>query len=193
MVRRKVKFLAGHYYHIFNRGSNRELIFREPENYKFLLSRVKDYASRCNITIIAYCFMPNHYHFLLRQDGKELISAFIQRTFNSYTKAFNKAYQRTGTLFEGPFKSVLIERDNHLTHLCRYIHRNPLEAGLVTDLVDWPYSNYLEWVGKRTGVLFDEQFVQTHFANSNEYEKFVLEYVPSKDIAKIIQNLSLEE
>jgi hypothetical protein len=136
--------------------------------------------------------MPNHYHFLLRQDGTELISLFVQRTFNSYTKAFNKTYQRTGTLFEGPFKSIHVETDNHLIHLCRYIHLNPLEAGLVTNLDDWPYSNYLEWVGKRAGTLYDVQFVQTYFANPDEYEQFVLEYIPSKDVVKTIQNLSLE-
>ena len=192
MARRKTYFLPGHYYHIFNRGSNRELIFRESDNYRFLLSRVKDYSSRFKISVIAYCFMPNHYHFLLRQDGTELISLFVQRTFNSYTKAFNKTYQRTGTLFEGPFKSIHVETDNHLIHLCRYIHLNPLEAGLVTNLDDWPYSNYLEWVGKRAGTLYDVQFVQTYFANPDEYEQFVLEYIPSKDVVKTIQNLSLE-
>jgi len=193
MARRKVKFLAEHYYHVYNRGTNRELIFREPENYRFLLSRVKNYSSRFNITVIAYCFMPNHYHFLLRQEGMESISAFVQRTINSYTKAFNKAYQRTGTLFEGPFKSLHIERDSHLIYLCRYIHRNPLEAGLVTNLDNWPYSNYLEWVGRRCGTLYDAKFVQTHFVNSDEHEQFVLEYIPSKNIAKAIQNLSLEK
>lgn len=193
MARRKIEFKAGHYYHIFNRGSNRELIFRESNNYRFLLSRVKDYSSRFNISVIAYCFMPNHYHFLLRQNGAELISAFVQRTFNSYTKAFNKTYQRTGTLFEGPFKSVHIDKDSQLIHLCRYIHRNPLEAGLVTNLEDWPYSNYLEWIGKRAGTLYDANFVQDQFINSDDYERFVLDYVPPKDMVRTIQNLSFED
>ncbi len=192
MARRKVKFLAGHYYHIYNRGTNRELIFREADNYRFLLSRVKDYSTRFNITVIAYCLLPNHYHFLLRQEGLESISKFVQRTFNSYTKAFNKAFQRTGTLFEGPFKSIHIDNDSHLIHLCRYIHRNPLEAGLIVDLLDWPYSNYLEWVGRRSGTLYDARFVQIHFGDPDEYQQFVLEYVPSRDVVKTIHNLSLE-
>ena len=192
MARRKTHFIPGHYYHIFNRGSNLGLIFREPENYRFLLSRVKKYSSRFNITVIAYCFMPNHYHFLLRQEGMESISKFVQRTFNSYTKAFNKVFHRTGTLFEGSFKSIHIERDNHIIHLCRYIHRNPLEAGLVTNLDDWPYSNYLEWVGRRSGTLYDAKYVQTHFSNSEEYESFVLDYFPTKSVNQTIQTLSLE-
>jgi hypothetical protein len=137
--------------------------------------------------------MPNHYHFLVRQGGYQPVSKFIQNVFNSYTKAFNKAYQRTGTLFEGPFKSVHIERDSHLTHLCRYIHRNPLEAGLVTNLNDWSYSNYLEWIGKRAGTLYDANFVQDQFINSDDYERFVLDYVPQKEMVRTIQNLSFED
>ena len=137
--------------------------------------------------------MPNHYHLLLRQDGVHTISKFIQRIFNSYTKAFNKAFNRKGTLFEGPFKALHVEKETHLLHLCRYIHRNPLEAGLVTHLTEWPYSNFLEWVGKRSGILFDAKFVQSHFAKPDEYENFVLDYFPSKNMNQTIQTLSLEE
>ena len=113
--------------------------------------------------------------------------------FNSYTKAFNKAYHRTGTLFEGPFKAIAVETDAQLNHLCRYIHRNPLDAGLVSDLTDWPYSNYLEWVGKRVGTLYDANFVQDQFINSDDYERFVLDYVPPKEMVRKIQNLSFED
>ena len=192
MARRKTRFQAGHYYHVYNRGVNQDSIFREDENYRFLLSRVKSYSIKFDIAVIAYCLMPNHYHFLLLQKGSESISTFVQRTFNSYTKAFNKSFQRIGTLFEGPFKSINVDNDNYLIHLCRYIHRNPLEAELVNDLDDWPYSNYMEWVGKRSGTLFDEQFVSEHFASSEEYERFVLDYVPSENIKQSIQILSLE-
>lgn len=77
----------------------------------------------------------------MRQDGNVAISNFMQDIFNSYSKAFNKMYNRTGTLFEGPFKSIHIDKDNYLIHLCRYIHRNPLEAKLVADLEKWSFSN----------------------------------------------------
>ena len=193
MARRKVEFVTGQYYHIYNRGVNRDLIFRNPDNYLFLLRRVKEYSSRFEIALIAYCLMPNHYHFLLRQEGIQPVSKFVQNVFNSYTKAFNTAYHRTGTLFEGPYKALLVEKETHLLHLCRYIHRNPLEAGLVTNLDDWPYSNYLEWVGKRTGAIFDVQFVQEHFAESDDYESFVLDYFPSKSMNQTIHTLSLED
>jgi REP element-mobilizing transposase RayT len=119
MARRKTTFHQGHYYHIFNRGANKELIFRDTDNYRFLLSEVKQYSLMLQVAIIAYCLMPNHYHFLLRQDGEHPVSEFIQRTFNSYTKAFNKKFTRTGTLFESPYKAVPIENETHLLHLCR--------------------------------------------------------------------------
>ena len=193
MARRKVEFVTGQYYHLYNRGSNKKIIFREPENYLFLIRRVKESASKFEITVISYCLMPNHYHFLLRQDGIQSVSSFIQSVFNSYTKSFNKAYHRTGTLFEGPFKAIAVETDAQLNHLCRYIHRNPLDAGLVSDLTDWPYSNYFEWLGKRAGTLYDANFVQDQFMNSDDYEHFVLEYVPPKEMVRKIQNLSFED
>ncbi|MFQ5614285.1 MAG: transposase, partial [Anaerolineae bacterium] len=192
MARRKVIFLPGHYYHVYNRGVNRERIFRSEDNYLFLLRRVKTCAVEFSITVIAYCLMPNHYHFLLRQEGEHTISNFMQAVFNSYTKAFNKAVDRQGTLFEGPFQAAYVDDDAYLIHLCRYIHRNPLEAGLVSEPGQWPYSNYLEWVGRRNGSLVDREFVRAHFPRPGEYEQFVLDYTPPQDIADAIRNLALE-
>jgi putative transposase len=75
--------------------------------------------------------MPSHYHFLLRPEEDGLLSRFIQRLFNSYTQAFNKQQGRSGTLFEGRAKSVRVDTDEYVLHLCRYIHLNPVRAGLV--------------------------------------------------------------
>jgi putative transposase len=180
MSRREVAFLPDQYYHVYNRGVNHQDIFSSDNNYRFLLSRVKSCLPESQITMIAYCLMPNHYHFLLRQDGIIPISSFIQAVFNSYAKAFNRASQRTGTLFEGPFRAVAVERFEYLLHLCRYIHRNPMEAGLVQHPAGWQFSNYLEWVGKRAGTLVDMGFVKDNYPNPNEYEDFVMEYVSSE-------------
>ncbi len=136
MARREIAFLPGMYYHIYNRGAGRSLIFRAEENYRFLLRRVRENTTTYDISTIAYCLMPNHYHFAFRQDGDRPISALMQAVFNSYSKAYNKAYHRSGTLFEGPFQAVAIEKFEYLLHLCRYIHRNPLDAGLVSHPAD---------------------------------------------------------
>jgi len=89
-------------------------------------------------------------------------------------------YGRTGTLFEERFKALEVDSIEYCIHLCRYIHRNPLEAGLVNDLEQWEYSNYLEWIGKRNGSLVDREFVKSHFINGDAYKEFVLNYTGGK-------------
>ena len=172
-MKRPVQFEKGCYYHIYNRGANRETIFREDENYLFLLKRLSEQVMKKKISVIAYCLMTNHYHFLLRQDSDAAISELIQAIFNSYSKAFNKKYNRSGTLFEGRFKSIHVDKENYLIYLCRYIHRNPLEADLVDDITHWPYSNYLECIEKRHGKLVDHQFIKSHFDRPELYQEFV--------------------
>jgi putative transposase len=180
MTRYQVAFHQGGFYHVYNRGANRQRIFREDENYLFLLGRLKSYAGLLHVAVIAYCLMPNHYHFLLRQDGTEPAGLLIQRIFNSYTKAFNRRYERTGTLFEGEYRAIPVTREAYLLHLCRYIHANPARHGLVERLEDWPYSNYPEWLGLRNGTICDLDFVHAHFPDRASYGRFVWEYVCGK-------------
>jgi len=142
---------------------------------------VKQYAGSLDIAVIAYCLMPNHYHFLLRQDGLQSAGWLPQRVFNSYTKAFNKRYGRTGTLLEGSYRAIHIDQESYLLHLCRYIHANPVRHGLVSDLAQWPYSNYLEWIGVRNEKLVDRAFAREHFPVAESYRQFVLDYLGGLD------------
>lgn len=177
MPRRHIAFAQGQYYHIYNRGVDGRNIFNEDENYLYLLRLVKKYAQKLNIAIIAYCLMPNHYHFLVRQDSQASAGLFTQRVFNTYVKAFNKKYDRRGTLFESRYKAIHIDKSEYLLHVCRYIHANPVKAHLVSHLEDWLYSNFLEWIGNRSGLLVDHQFIRQQFSDRDEYKQFVLAYV----------------
>ena len=174
---RRNAFSKDRYFHVYNRGANRDPIFFSQENYLYCLRLIKKHAITYQITLIAYCLMPNHYHFLLRQDGDIPISKFINVLFNAYVQAVNWQRHRSGTLFEGRFKHKLVDRDEYLIHLCRYIHANPVKAGLVTRLEEWPYSNYLEWVGERAGKLVDHDFVDTYFPERQKYTEFVMDYL----------------
>ena len=165
---------AGHYYHVYNRGCNRERIFANDGNYAFLLKRAKAILSDNPVSVIAYCLMPNHYHFLLRPGEDDALSRFFQRLFNSYTQAFNKQQERSGTLFEGRAKSKLVDSEEYVIHLCRYIHLNSVRAGLVLNPGEWIYSNYLEWVEQRNDTLVDYAFIHHYFPTPKDYEAFIL-------------------
>lgn len=173
MPHRRDAFAPGRIYHVYNRGIDKRPIFGRSENYLYLLRKVKQLQTELPITVLAYCLMPNHYHFVLRQEGQVPISTFIQRLFQSYTQAFNKQQERRGPLFEGRFQHVHVDRDEYVVHLCRYVHRNPVEACLVRHPAKWPYSNYLEWIEARSGTLVDRDFVRHYFATSEAYRAFV--------------------
>lgn len=192
MPYRRGAFAAGNCYHIYNRGAGLGLIFFNDENYRYCLRLVKRYRAQYHVTMLAYCLMPNHYHFLLRQDEDVPLPRFVNVLFNAYVQAVNRQQGRTGTLFEGRFRHVWVDREDYLIHLCRYIHLNPVRAGLVARPEDWPYSNYLEWLGWREGTLKDEAFIQAHFPTPDVYREFVEDYTEEERMREQIKPYLLE-
>lgn len=182
----------GGYYHIYNRGARRLSIFREPENYLFVLRRIKQYCREFRISTIAYCLMPNHYHLLVRQDGETPAGVLPQRVFNSYSKAYNRRYDHSGTLFEHRYQAKPVTDETYLLYLCCYIHTNPVRDGLVADPGEWPYSNYLEWVNERQGTLVDRIFVQSRVSHPDAYREMVMGYLQSRQLPEPLRRF-LEE
>ena len=173
MPYRSDTFTQGQYYHIYNRGAGKEQIFFSKGNYEYLLQLMKRYYQKYGVSVVAYCLMPNHYHFLLRQETDEPLSKFMQVLFNAYAQAVNIEQERSGTLFEGRFRHKRVDKWEYLVMLCRYIHRNPVKARLASKPEDWLYSNYQEWIGMMNSDLVDRIFVQDHFPNPEEYIAFV--------------------
>ena len=182
MAKGRPDYVPGGYYHFYNRGAHRVSIFREADNYLYVLRRMKGYVREFSLAPIAYCLLPNHYHFLVRQDGEVPAGLLPQRVFNAYGKAYNRRYGHSGTLFEGAYKVRPVLDEGHLLHLCRYIHANPVLHGITDHVEDWPYTNYLEWVGERAGTLVDRDFVEAHFQSADEYRAFVAEYVATRQM-----------
>ena len=176
MPYRQGVFSSGHYYHVYNRGAGKGRMFFTPGNYEYLIKLIPRYSQRYGAGVSAYCLMPNHYHFLLRQETDVPLSKFVNVLFNAYVQALNKQQGRSGALFEGRFRHARVEREEYLLYLCRYIHWNPVKAKLVAKPEDWPYSNYLECIGRREGIFRDEVFIREHFLRPEAYQRFVLEY-----------------
>jgi REP element-mobilizing transposase RayT len=181
MAARDVQFVQGRYYHIFNRGAHQASICLDEEDFQDIVRRIKEYAAKFSIAIIAYCLMPNHYHWLVRQDGVVEARMLPQRVFNGYAKRFNNRHHQSGTLFEGPFRAKLVDQALYLRHLPRYIHANPVKDGFATSLELWPYSNYAEWIGTRNGTLVDHEFIATFFPSRAAYRQSVIDYLLGHD------------
>lgn len=166
----------GNYFHVYNRGVNRNAIFIEERNYDYFLQRVLKYKNDNEVQIIAYCLMPNHFHFILYQVAENGISHFIKSVCDGYAKAINKMYEKSGHLFEGKYKLKHIDDEQYLLHLSRYIHLNPVEANLATKPEDWKFSSYGEYIGRTHSNIVTPSIVLNHFKNVNDYENFVQEY-----------------
>lgn len=178
MPYRRNVFAQGNIYHVYT-GAWTEWPSSPTQttNHAYLLRKVKRLLGELPVTVVAYCLMPNHYHFVLRQDGDVAISTFVQRLFQTYTQAFNRQQGRKGPLFEGRFRHVHVDRGEYVIHLCRYVHLNPVTAGLVRRPEDWPYSNYPEWIQVRQGTLVDRSFVRQYFPTADAYVAFVREHI----------------
>ncbi len=187
MPSKRPDFLPNHYYHIYNRGAHKQPLFQEEDNYLFVIRKMKHYCQKLNLTMIAYCLMPNHYHFLVRQDGEFPAGLLPQRIFNSYSKAYNKKYGHDGTLFTDHYHIKQIEETSHLLHLCRYIHGNPVKDGLVSNPSDWEYSNFKDYLGRRKGSLFDPGFLLDYFQDERDYFNFVMVDLESRNLPKVLR------
>jgi putative transposase len=173
-------YQPGSYYHIYNRGRSRLSICHDRNDYLDILQTLKSYSLKYKIIIIAYALLPNHYHFLVRQDDQPRASLLPQRIFNSYSKIYNLKYKHSGTIFQGPAQSKYVHDHQYLRHLCRYIHANPVLHGLSHTLDEWPYTNYPEWMGTRPGTLVDQSFSHEHFESPAAYQQFVLDYLQNR-------------
>ena len=177
MPYRRIEFQAGEYYHIYHRGQDRQKIFFEDENYLYFLTLLRKYREKFEMNVIAYCLMPNHFHFLLQPKTSNNLSRFVGLLEQSYAQAINKRYHRHGSLFHNErFQHAHVYSDRYQILCCRYIHANPSKDKLVADLRDWPFSNYLDFIEVRKGELVVAGDRERFFPTAKEYEDFVAKY-----------------
>ncbi|MDY6950970.1 MAG: transposase, partial [Thermodesulfobacteriota bacterium] len=137
----------GAFYHVIHRGNAGEAIFRSKGDRGKLLENVAKAVERFGMKVHTYCLMTNHYHFLVETPQPNLSRAF-QWINVSYAAYFNRKGDRTGHLFQGRFKSILVDADEYMKHLSRYIHLNPLRADMAKQLLSYPWSSYPAFAGK---------------------------------------------
>lgn len=170
----------GALYHATSRGNERSAIFRDDVDHARFLEFLGWVAQRERLVVHAYCLMGNHYHVLLETPLGNL-SRGMQRLNGRYTQYFNTRHRRAGHLFQGRFKSILVEREPHLLELTRYVVLNPVRAGMVQTAGQWPWSNYRATAGRARAPKWLEidwtlsQFSARRQAAREAYRRFVVE------------------
>jgi REP element-mobilizing transposase RayT len=135
----------GAWHHVMNRGRQRENIFRDAQDYKAFTDLLKSTSEMFRVNVAAYCLMSNHYHLLL-QSSEGNLARTMRHLGGVYTQWFNRRHGLDGQLFKGRYKAILVGEDEYLQGLVRYIHHNPLKAGLVKDLNAYPWSSHLGYL-----------------------------------------------
>lgn len=184
----------GAFYHVFNRGNNRETIFKEDANYAFFLRQVRKYLLP-HLDLYAYCLMPNHFHLLVQLHDTEIppsapheprvlspVEKAFKNCFISYAKAMNKRYGRVGSLFQTPYKRREITSERYLGNAIAYIHLNPVTAALADRPEDWPHSSYAELVGESETVIPREKIFDW-FGGKDSFIDFHRDFQAYRDTA----------
>ncbi len=161
-------------YHIIFRGINRQTIFEDAEDSIKFLKTIKKYQEVSEYLVYAYCLMGNHIHLLLKE-GTETMGIAMRRIGAAYVYWYNWKYDRCGPLFQDRYRSEVIEDDRYLLTVLRYIHQNPIKAGLVNNAADYQWSSYGEYIGAQKIVNTDfilELFGMDRKVGINEFKNF---------------------
>jgi len=218
---RKIPLITEEYYHIYNRGFNHQKIFYSSNDYdrayktiqyyQYLTTPIKfsylyiqtpkrqkqifDQLVQTSIDILAFCFMPNHFHFLVKQVKDKGVHLSISKFSLSYSKYFNLIHEKKGPVFEDRFKAIRIVSNEQLLHLSRYIHLNPYTASIIKDinqLPNYPYSSLKEYLSPHSFNLCSTDFILSQFKSKQEYLNFNLDHADYQKQLHLIKDQSID-
>ncbi|MBI3261007.1 transposase [Candidatus Berkelbacteria bacterium] len=224
MPYRRTALAAGEVYHVFNRGVNKQQIFWDDRDYERAINSMiyysfakpqvkyshlnrllhheqsqiwKDLQKKHEIlaSLIAFVLMPNHYHFLIKQTADNGVSRFLSNWQNSFSKYINVKHDRTGHLFQGPFKAVRVTTNPQLLHLSRYIHLNPYTGSFVKNLhglEDYVWSSFPEYIGLSQDAICEKDLVLAQFKDSDSYKSFVFDQANYQKSLKRMKDLMID-
>jgi len=195
------EFAKNEIYHIYNRGVGKMNIFLDNKDHQMFLSRLEEnlFPERIDksefswnekrrkilpsnsFNLICYCLMPNHFHLLIQQKTDLSITKLISKLCTSYSIYFNKKYNRVGAVLQDQFKAVLIKSNEQLLWTSFYIHKNPIEAGLVSNVYDYKWNSYLEYVNSMIEPLCKKDILLEQFKSKDSFVSYFQKSLVSKD------------
>lgn len=209
MAVRKVRLISGELYHVFNRSVMGAPIFEGKKEAEFFLGATEYYMHEKPpvkfslyrtrpqaffpleqgklVSLLAYCIMPNHFHFLLRQENDGGIQSLIRKTSSSFAHYYGLKHHVRGHIFEGNFKAVHIESNEQLLHVSRYIHLNPVTAYITEDPQEYQYSSYILYLDKKKrGSFVETADVLSQFRSPTAFQRFTLDQKEyQRDVARM--------
>jgi len=210
MALRKQTFVPDEYYHLYNRGTEKRVIFLSKQDYdhflflmyvcntekSIILRNINKNFDRGEtiVNIGLFCLMPNHFHILIKEKMEGGISTYLRKLLTAYSMYFNKKYKRTGKLYEGVFKSVHINNDNQLKYIYSYIHLNPAKLkdknwkenkernikALLKYVFSYPYSSFKEYLNSKFKIINPSEF-PNYFENPNDHKRELFEWLTLND------------
>ncbi|OFY85055.1 MAG: hypothetical protein A3F72_04740 [Bacteroidetes bacterium RIFCSPLOWO2_12_FULL_35_15] len=192
MGNKRIPLEPENYYHIYDHSNGSDNLFRNEDNYLYFLKKYAEYLGPVFETF-AYCLMPNHFHLLIKVKSEEMLKLYFKSTdskisnqqeniyealihqvgsfLNAYTKAYNKAFRRKGSLFVQSFNRKQITNNNYFTKLIHYIHFNPVHHNFVNDFLQWKYSSFHSIISDKETLLERQQVIEW-FGSKEEYLDF---------------------
>jgi REP element-mobilizing transposase RayT len=190
----RIKIEPEKFYHIWNRGNNRENLFYTPANYEYFLRLYDQFIDPVADTY-SFCLLPNHFHLLIRtkpilvspagETSKNPVSLAFQRFFTAYSQAINIQERRTGSLFQKPFKRLEVTTARQLANLVQYIHTNPQKHGIIDDFRHYPWSSYERVMRDRPTKLRKEEVI-SWFKNKEKYLNYHSQTIDLDELKNIM-------
>ncbi|WP_224962177.1 transposase [Geomonas subterranea] len=146
----------GFLFHVLNRGNARQEVFHKNGDYYSFLMLIEEAVGEFDIGVLAYCLMPNHFHFLINPGKAQTLGKFMQWLLTSHVRRYHQHYGTCGHVWQGRYKSFIVQEDDHLLTVMRYIEGNPVRANLVKSSKNWKWSSHVERLGRQPRNIIDD-------------------------------------
>ena len=176
----------GFVYHILNRGNGKQQVFHRNQDYEAFTNLMREVKDRYPVKVFAYCLMPNHFHMILMPVHAEKLSKWMQWLMTSHVRYHHRHYKTSGHIWQGRFKSFIIQKDNYLLTALRYVEGNPVRAGLVSSARNWLWSSHVE----RIGIEFHQIVDKIPIELPQKWGRYVDEPLTDKELEKLHRSVN---
>jgi putative transposase len=172
-------------YHVLNRGNGRQEVFHREDDYAGFVELIKKAKRRYAVKLFGYCLMPNHYHMVVMIEEAEELSRWMQWLMTSHVRRYHREHESNGHVWQGRYKSFVIESDDHLLTVMRYVEGNPVRAGLAGSAIEWRWSSHAEVIGKKERQIIDELPIDL----PDGWSRYVDEPLTEKEIDRVRESV----